>query len=396
MRFAHIGDAHIGASNFKLEERKLDFYRVFEEAIDNCIENNVDIVVQTGDLFDTGRPAVQDIVFAIEQLSRLKKIGIPFFTVPGSHDVYLHETPISILEKLGLVINVGSSKYFEQTPDATKHIGEVYGNYFVAGMPGYRSNVKKRYENLKIDVPDNKFSIFIFHHIVTSAPGTEFFSDIPMTLLPVDFNYYAGGHWHRQFTGEYNGAPVIYPGAIEHTDSAEMENVKERGMYIVDIESKLIKPKWIPFVTRDIVTMTLKFKDLNPREIVSRAIREIPKTESGSILLLRLKGNLVDGRRSEINRLSIESMAKERGFLHCKIYLNDVVDNSGEEFQETKGKTLHEIEREYLEKQKYDFGTIQLAQEVMNLLGTSQTPKEMEINQEKCVTMIDKFLGLKT
>jgi DNA repair exonuclease SbcCD nuclease subunit len=124
MKFAHIGDTHIGASNFKLEERKKDFHRAFEEAIDNCIENNVDIVIQTGDLFDVGRPAVSDIVFAIEQLARLKEKGIPFFTVPGSHDVYLNETPISILEKLGLVTNVGSSRYFEQKENGkTEHKG---------------------------------------------------------------------------------------------------------------------------------------------------------------------------------------------------------------------------------------------------------------------------------
>ncbi len=393
MKFAHIGDTHIGASNFKLEERKLDFYRAFENAIDNCIKERVDLVIQTGDLFDVGRPSVRDIIFALENLARLKEARIPFVTVPGSHDVYMNETPISILERLNLLINIGSERYFKQEEDCVVHKGEILGNYFIAGMPGYRSNVKKRYESLKINMPAGKFSIFVFHHITTNVTGTELFSDIPVSLLPPGFNYYAGGHWHGKHEGMLDESPILYAGSIEHTDSAEMEKNPDKGMYIVDVIDRRPKYRWMPFVTRNIMTKIVEFRELSPSEAMTKIIAEIPRVESGSILLLKLKGNLSIGLRGEINRQRIEAIAKERGFLHCKIFLGDVTDQNGIEYQDTKDKTLEEIESEYLKKKGYEDHVVALAKNFIKLIGLPQTPSELETNSQRCVEMIDQTLG---
>ena len=96
MKFAHVADTHIGKMNFKLKEREEDFKDSFSEFIDVCINKKVDFVIHSGDLFDKPRPKTSLISFVVEQLKKLKQNNIPFYVVPGSHDMGVDGTFISV------------------------------------------------------------------------------------------------------------------------------------------------------------------------------------------------------------------------------------------------------------------------------------------------------------
>lgn len=57
MKFAHLADTHLGYRQFGLLEREKDFYEVFDKIIDKIIEEKVDFVIHSGDLFDSARPS---------------------------------------------------------------------------------------------------------------------------------------------------------------------------------------------------------------------------------------------------------------------------------------------------------------------------------------------------
>ena len=57
MKFAHLADTHLGYRQFGLIEREKDFYEVFEKITDKIIEEKVDFVIHSGDLFDNSRPS---------------------------------------------------------------------------------------------------------------------------------------------------------------------------------------------------------------------------------------------------------------------------------------------------------------------------------------------------
>ena len=71
MKFIHVADTHLGKTEFKLKEREEDFYRSFKQVIDFAIEKDVDFVIHSGDLFDTARPPMRTVIFAINQINRL-------------------------------------------------------------------------------------------------------------------------------------------------------------------------------------------------------------------------------------------------------------------------------------------------------------------------------------
>ena len=63
-KFAHIGDTHLGYRQYNLEQREQDFYDAFNRAIDRIIEEKVDFVIHSGDLFNDGRPTIRSLKVA--------------------------------------------------------------------------------------------------------------------------------------------------------------------------------------------------------------------------------------------------------------------------------------------------------------------------------------------
>ncbi len=394
MKFIHLSDTHIGASNFKLEQRHKDFLRVFEEAIDISISEGVDFIIHSGDLFDTGRPSFKDLIFVIEQLKKLKEKEIPFLTIAGSHDIYIHETPLSLLEKIGLIINLSNPKYLIQRGEKAILNGETIKNAFICGVPGFKGNIKEKYSLLEPNKPQNVFSIFLFHHIISNVEEANSFADLPMSSLPKGFDYYAGGHWHRKNIYEYNKKPVVYPGSTEYTDSLDMIKSNEKGMFLIEIpenKNEKLKIKWIKLTAREIVFKEINVNNLTPIEATNKILKEIPKHGRDSLLILKIKGKL-KGLKTQINFNRILKESEINGFLHCKTMLSELSDEAGEEYQEIKDKTIREIEYDYLKKQKYDEITIKLAQELIRLLGKEQSQNELSLSQEECINLIDKTL----
>ncbi|RLF47403.1 MAG: exonuclease SbcCD subunit D, partial [Thermoplasmata archaeon] len=62
MKILHVADTHIGYSAYHkvnesgLNQREVDVYNAFEQFVDYAVEKKPDLIVHSGDLFDTVRP----------------------------------------------------------------------------------------------------------------------------------------------------------------------------------------------------------------------------------------------------------------------------------------------------------------------------------------------------
>src|SRR3989344_5042598 len=105
MRFAHLSDCHIGG--WREPKMRDANARSFILAIDTCLQEMVDFVLISGDLFNTAVPAIDSLKMAVEQLKRLKDANVPVYIIAGSHDFSPSgKTMLDVLEEAGLVINV--------------------------------------------------------------------------------------------------------------------------------------------------------------------------------------------------------------------------------------------------------------------------------------------------
>ena len=103
--------------------------------------------------------------------------------MPGSHDIGVGGTFITVLERVGLLKNIGSPKYYEAIDNENILVkGITYKDAFICGLPGRRSRIKETYTRIIPEIQKNKYSIFVFHHIVSNVKDAEFFADIPIIL----------------------------------------------------------------------------------------------------------------------------------------------------------------------------------------------------------------------
>lgn len=90
VRLLHTADIHLGAT-FKVlgdrgREQRRQVRETFQQVVTLAIQERVDAVLITGDLFDSVAAARVQGAFAGEQLARLGEAGIPVCAIAGNHD----------------------------------------------------------------------------------------------------------------------------------------------------------------------------------------------------------------------------------------------------------------------------------------------------------------------
>lgn len=385
MKFLHTADTHLGRRNFKLEERENDFENAFRQVVDIAITEKTEFIIHSGDIFDTGKPNHRELLFAVTELNRLKKEKIPFFTIAGNHDINLDQTAITILERVGLLTNLSSSRYYESENGKIKVKGEIIGNVFLCGIPGRTGNARGMYELIEPE-KKGKYNIFLFHHTISSV--STLFEDIPTALLPKGFDYYAGGHWHTPYEEKYDNGIIIYPGSTEYADLTEMKNERKKRVVIADTETGEIKE--IKLNTREVIVKEIDCGELLPEEVNLKCENALEKNEKKALIILELKGKLKGGTKGEIDKIRINKKAEEKGYLHCNIKTSDILTHTQQFDVNTKGKNINEIETAYLKGKEYTETQITLSKAIIQRLGDeNSSQKELQDYQNRIMEEIE-------
>jgi len=228
MRFAHIADTHLGYRQYNLDEREEDFYRAFEEAVEVIIEEKLDFVLHSGDLFDEPRPHIRALVRVRKILERLKSHEIPFIGIAGNHDILMRRgavPPQKVFSDIELL--TPRKPYIE------------YNGIFIAGLPYFskihRNNMKNILEKLSKKAKDYDRSILLLHQQIDKYFNLDF--ELKLQDLPDNFNYYALGHIHKRVVDTLpSGAVAAYPGSTEIWRMDELGEFRKhgKGFFIVD------------------------------------------------------------------------------------------------------------------------------------------------------------------
>ena len=258
MKFAHLADTHLGYRQFGLIEREKDFYEVFEKVIDKIIEEKVDFVIHSGDLFETARPSPIALLTFQKGLLKLKGSGIPMYAIAGNHDIVIRNDSIPpqvIFKKLGLkVISPINTNY-------------MHGDIFIAGLPFYPSsqvkNLKSKLAELSKKAANHEKSILVLHQGIDKYFGYNY--ELEIGDLPDNFNYYALGHIHNYVNDNFGKGKLVYPGSGEIWNIKELKDYHEngKGFVIVDMDNEkpLVKRVKID-IPREFIRRSLDYNDL--------------------------------------------------------------------------------------------------------------------------------------
>ena len=221
-------------------------------------------------LFHRPRVPASLVFQAFRSLTEIAESGVPVFVVPGNHE--RSRIPHS---------------RFAAHPDL-----HIFGNpdtimvetrgfrVALAGFPYHRRSVRTRFPQLLEETgwrrKDADLRLLCMHHCVEGAtvgPADHTFRHAPDVIrcsdLPRDFAAVLSGHIHRHqvishdLRGRRLPTPVLYPGSVERTAFAEME--EEKGYLLLecgpdDRGGRLVRQDFVRLPARPMI-----LRDLHPR-----------------------------------------------------------------------------------------------------------------------------------
>ncbi|MEJ6951803.1 metallophosphoesterase family protein [Natronospora cellulosivora (SeqCode)] len=233
IKFLHTADLHLGSTmNFggKYHDVVADvfdnaIYNSLINMVDLAIEENVNFILISGDLYDQECRSVNANVFFNKQCQRLANHGISIYMIAGNHD------PLNKYKQLfDLPENV--FLFDCDNPD----LKEVYLNgELIAAISGCsysnRAESRKMYQNYQ--TKPGVWNIALLHTQLEANNNNYVPVNLQELLAMEELNYWALGHIHKNsiLHNSINQA-VVYPGIPQGRDMGE-QGIK--GFYMVEL-----------------------------------------------------------------------------------------------------------------------------------------------------------------
>ena len=287
-RFIHTADIHLDSplkglevhEDAPVENIRGATRRAFDNLIDLAIEEKIDFIVISGDLYDGDWKDYNTGLFFAARMGRLNKAGIKVFIVSGNHDAASQITKAMVLPD-----NV--TLFSPKKPQSVKL--EEFG----VAIHGQSYPSRAVTENLVSHYPQHdphSFNIGLLHSSLTGREGHENYA--PCTIHDLQskgYDYWALGHVHQREIISENPW-IVFPGNIQ---GRHIKETGPKGATLVTVEDGHI----IEVTKRelDVLRWSLCRLDLSEcenSENIYEAVRQIFEQEidlaEGKPLALRL------------------------------------------------------------------------------------------------------------
>ena len=406
MKYAHLADLHLGSwRDPKMRDLSTS---AFLTAIDNCLSQNVDFILFAGDIFNTSLPSLDTLKIITKKLRELHEKNIPLYVIAGSHDFSPSgKTMIDVLENAGLLKNVCKGTINPETKQLQLHftIDPKTGTK-LTGLLGRKGLLDKiYYQNLEIDTLEAEpgYKIFLFHTTISELKPKhlEMLDSQPASFLPKHFNYYAGGHIHHPAKIEIPEYGILtYPGALFPNNFAELEKYSHGGYYLITVHHHQQETEWIPLPIIKHVPIIIDCQHKSPEVITFEIMNQLNQNIDNTLITIRLRGTLGQGRVSDLNFKDLFQQLYARG---AYLILKNTSQLTSEEFEEIKmadAEPQHVEEiiiKEHLQQIKlFDFDTeFQLTRELLTTLNVNKREGETVTDfQQRVETDLNRLLTL--
>ncbi len=219
----HLGRRPVGGVGVYSETRFSDYFDSFHHIANYAIENSIDTVIISGDVFDR-REITPEILERAEQVFiRLKDSGVDTVIAEGNHDRggISDATWLNYLVHRELVmmpaVNVNDENNFVFEPVIINGI-----SFYSMGYPGIY--VEEMSRSLVEVLDKDKTNIVLVHTAISSSdhfPGTV--TPAVIDLFKGKALYIAGGHFHSYHHYPADDPYFFVPGAPEYWDLGESE-----------------------------------------------------------------------------------------------------------------------------------------------------------------------------
>jgi len=372
LRFAHLSDIHLGFQ--KHEALQKVEQQVFEKIFDECISRKVDFILIPGDLFHVNIPEMRVQKFAFAKFRQIYDAGIPVYVVYGSHDFSpVSNSVIDLLAEVGYITKVTRATSLENNKIKLGFLLDKKTGVKIAGLSGLKVGKDREYYE-KLDSEsleaESGFKIFLFHGGISEMKTDSGMDgeNMPLSLLPRNFDYYAGGHMHKFNAQKFeNYENIVYSGtpfAGYHTDLEENAKGQKRGFVLVEFEEKI---KNIEFV--EIGNTNYKIIEINAENRIAESVNKELQDKiraidpAQQVVIIKVRGEMTKGKTADVDVSTIRDEVNQKGALVVNINKNQL---SSKEYSITEAKGAN---REEIITNVFAENIGQLRFEQQNLIG---------------------------
>lgn len=299
-RLLHVSDTHLGNRQYGSDTRREDFADAFEQAIEYAVDQDVDAVIHTGDLFDTRDPRLPDLNRCIDILQSLDAADIPFYGIVGNHERKMDDQYLDLIRK------TGAAERLDTSPTLINDEVAIYGIDAVT-RPAWHA------ENFTLDSPpEDVFTILCMHQLL-QPPVPEIQAEHPLDdvldRVNLDLDALALGDYHESVGTVEQGTTVWYSGS---TERCAVDEDDARSVSLLEIENGELTRRQKELDTRDFETITIKFTE---DDGYSHAEDEIDRhvVEEKVVLVT------VVGESNSVTSSDVRGIVMDRGAAVCRV-----------------------------------------------------------------------------
>ena len=337
IKVLHCADLHFDTPFKELSKEvsdvsKNELLEVFKNIIDLSINENVEVLLIAGDVFDNLTVNKNTLFFISDQIKRIKDIKV--FISPGNHDPYNEKSFYSM-------INWPENVYIFKGDMEFKEVKEL--NLIVWGA-GFRNNYENETLLRKVNVDNDKINIMLLHGEITSANSKNKYNPIYISdIYESNIDYIALGHRHK-FSGILKAGITTY--AYSGCPQGRgFDEAGEKGVIVGEIYKGGTDLKFFPMYKRKYITREIDITDTNNYdEVVFKVLSQLNNEEIyQNFYKIILKGEIKE--HFNLNEKLLIEKLKDK-FYYIKIINNTSIEVNLEELSRdysVKGKFIAKI-----------------------------------------------------
>lgn len=403
MKVGIFSDTHLGFD--KKGERNSESFDNLSQAIQLCLDEQVDFILLPGDVFDEPVPSHSSLFNAIKCFSLAKKgasnvtlvleknndskvlnyFGIPILTIHGNHEYRGKEfrTALDVLDLAGSLV------YFHAGKIVVEKENERVCVFGLGAVPEKRALEVLQHWN---PVPEkNACNIMITHQGFKDfmAIDDEMIASLSLEDLPKGFNLIVNGHLHWSNKQQLGETTFLLAGSTISTSIKKLESEKQKGVHFYDTESKALT--FTPFpMQRKMFYHKIVFDHADAEQVLAKCNEllnlDLNEThELKPLIRLNLKGTLKTGlSSSDVDLNAFCEKASEEAILSLsKNFLNVSFKKRISDLREAQKSRLSVASMgfELLEKnlKETDFGDKISAKTLFDLLSEDELDKALDV-----------------
>ena len=263
MRILHAADLHLDSAFAGLAEEKAALLRqesrdILRRMVDWANDHAVDVMLLSGDLFDSDRMYSQTARTLAQALARFRG---RIFLSPGNHDFY---APGSGYDAVDWPENV---HIFTSRRPQTVLLRSL--NASVTGAAFTSSEEWEPFDGASFSGGDAPIRLGVLHGEVTRGES-KYRAIPPAEIEKTNLTYLALGHVHRCAGVQRAGnTAYAYPGCLP---GRGFDETGDKGFLYGEITPEKVELEFIPFAPRRYQSVTADITDRDPADAVRQAL----------------------------------------------------------------------------------------------------------------------------